>query len=420
MHQNSEMANLTKNFLNSIGILSSTILEGVKESLFVSFNWTADRLENLSDERILQFKDLPIFLQKASHDFQEAASNTSKGISTATKNTKDAFQVALDSIDIADSYVEKTVFENKVISSIIGSSHDNLLSFSKINLSLRLNHEDVSVERVLFEYKKSEMKKAILYIPGLFCDEKLWIKTSEEDTGLGDTLYNEGFYPLYIRYNQGSHISDNGKSLFRLLEDIYAADPEIQLNILSYSQGGLVLRSALHFAKEANATFVKKLLKIVMVSCPNGGSYIEKIGFWAGILMQASPIWYLKIIGFVGNLRSDAIKDLSHGIIREVDWKKNNQIARYTSVMYFGELDELDVYQVYSFAANKDNHIVLFFGDGIIEKQSLESLDEILFSKFPNKEERMLVIYGANHYEIMNSEELFGFVKKTYLQNEVQ
>ena len=126
--------------------------------------------------------------------------------------------------------------------------------------------------------------------------------------------------------------------------------------------------------------------------------------------MQASPFWFLKIAGFVGNLRSDAIKDLSHGVIRENDWKTGNQIARYNNPYYFGELDGLDVYQVYSFAFPKENRFGLFFGDGIIEKPSLEALDQIYFSKFDAKENRTLVIYEANHYKIMNLPELYSYL----------
>ncbi len=414
MEKNSELAFGTKEILNSIGFIVNSVLGGVKESLQVGLNWTADRFDNLSDEKILQFEDLPVLFQKASESLQNTAYLTTNGMNVAIEETTKAFNLAKESIDIADDYTTKALYENKVISSILGSSHDSLLSFSKIKLSLRINNEDVSVETCLENFRNSNLQKAILYIPGLFCDEKLWIKTSEDDGGLGDYYLNKGYYPFYIRYNQGAHISENGKLLEELIRKIYEQSPNIDLSIISYSQGGLVLRSALYYAKDKNETYVKKIKKIVLISSPNGGSYIEKIGFWAGIIMQASPFWYLKIAGIIGNLRSDAIKDLSHGVIREYDWKTGNQVSRYNNPYYFGELDDLDVYQVYSFAFQKENLFGLFFGDGIIEKPSLEALDQIYFSKFDAKENRTHVIYEANHYKIMNLPELYDYLDSIF------
>jgi hypothetical protein len=408
-----------QNFLTAISNITTNLLDGIGETAFVSLNWTADRFENLSDEKLLHIEDLPILFQKAAEALEVAATATQKGLKTASDSTANAFVVANESLDIADNFMTKTLFENKVISSILGSSHDNLLSFSTIKLSFRLNSEDVKFEEVQSHYKELNYKKAILFVPGLFCDEKLWIKSTDEEFAMGDYLFNSGYYPLYIRYNQGAHISENGKALFDLLEEIYQKEPNIQLSIISYSQGGLVLRSALNYAKDRKSEFFTKINKVLMISSPNGGSYIEKIGFWAGLMMQASPFWFLKILGFIGNLRSDAIKDLSHGIIREEDWKKGNQISRYTSLYYHGELDGLDAYQAYSFLAKPDNPLGLFFGDGIIEKPSIEALNSVYFDKFADYVKRTLVVYESNHFKIMNSEKLISFIDQIFEVNKI-
>lgn len=411
-HPNTDLTIFGKQILNVANNVTSNVLGGVKEILDKGMNWTADTLENLSDEKFLQIEDLPIYLHMAGVNLKKSAEVTIQGMNTALNSTGYAFDVARDSLDIAEDYMIETLYENKVISSILGSSHDDLISFSKIRMNFRYNNEDISPETAIDLYRKSGLSKIILYVPGLFCDEKLWIKMAEEDTGLSDYFFNLGYYPIYIRYNQGAHISVNGKDLHALLMKLYAVDPDLPLNIITYSQGGLVLRSALYYAKLELAPYLSKLKKVFIISSPNGGSYIEKIGFWAGMAMQASPFLLLKIIGFVGNLRSDAIKDLSHGIIREEDWRLGNQLFRYRTDHYFGELDEIDAYQAFSLASETDNLFQSFFGDGIIEKWSIESLTEKVFNKKTNPETRTLKLLGRNHFQILNAVELFQFIEK--------
>lgn len=411
-HPNEGITIFGKQVLNATNHITQNILGGVKEILDKSMTWTADTLENLSDEKFLQVDDLPVYLHVAGVNVKKASDITVAGMKIAMNSTETAFAVANKSLDIAEDYMIKTLYENKVISSILGSSHDDLISFSKIKMSFRYNQEDIDAQTVIDLYRESGLNKVILYVPGLFCDESLWVKVAEEDTGLGDHFLNQGYFPIYIRYNQGAHISVNGKDLEDLLEKLFELEPNLPLNIITYSQGGLVLRSTLYYAKLNSQEFLSKLQKVFIISSPNGGSYIEKIGFWAGMLMQASPFFILKIVGFVGNLRSDAIKDLSHGIIREEDWKLGSQIFRYRTKHYFGELDAIDAYQIYSLAGENDNLFQSFFGDGIIEKWSIESLTDKVFNKKENPETRTLKLLGRNHFQILNAPELIPFIEK--------
>ncbi|MBK8393960.1 MAG: alpha/beta hydrolase [Leptospiraceae bacterium] len=411
-HPNADITIFGKQILNATNHITSNLLGGVKDVLGNTLTWTADTLENLSDEKFLQIEDLPVYLHAAGTNIKKSNDITVKGMNIAIDSTEAAFAVANKSLDIAEDYMIKTLYENKVISSILGSSHDDLISFSKIKMSFRHNLEDIDAQTVIELFRESKLNKVILYVPGLFCDESLWVKVAEEDTGLGDYFLNEGYFPIYIRYNQGAHISVNGKDLEDLIEKLFELEPNLPLNIITYSQGGLVLRSALYYAKLNSQEFLSKLKKVFIISSPNGGSYIEKIGFWAGMLLQASPFFILKIVGFIGNLRSDAIKDLSHGIIREEDWKLGNQIFRYRTDHYFGELDSIDAYQIYSLAGETDNLFQSFFGDGIIEKWSIEALTDKVFNKKEKPETRTLKLLGRNHFQILNAPELIPFIEK--------
>src|SRR3954454_1007303 len=77
--------------------------------------------------------------------------------------------------------------------------------------------------------------------------------------GLGETEYawgrrnygerlteDLGYTPVFVRYNTGRHISENGASLAALLDDLVADWPvEVRrIAIVGHSMGGLVARSA--------------------------------------------------------------------------------------------------------------------------------------------------------------------------------
>ena len=55
-----------------------------------------------------------------------------------------------------------------------------------------------------------------------------------------------GVTPVFVRYNTGRHISDNGRDLAALVEQIVAAwpVPVEEVSLVGHSMGGLVSRSA--------------------------------------------------------------------------------------------------------------------------------------------------------------------------------
>ena len=189
-HPNTDITLFGKQILNVTGNVTTSILDGVKDILDKSMTWTAEKCETLSDEKFLQIDDLPVYLQVAGTNLKKSAEVTTQGLNVAIDSTENAFGVATHSLDIAEDYMIKTLYENKVISSILGSSHDDLISFSKIRMLFRHDHVDVNAETIIELYRESGLKKAILYVPGLFCDETLWMKLDDEDTGLGDYFLN--------------------------------------------------------------------------------------------------------------------------------------------------------------------------------------------------------------------------------------
>ena len=69
-----------------------------------------------------------------------------------------------------------------------------------------------------------------------------------------------GYTPVYLRYNSGLQVSDNGHDLTWLLDRLTAAWPEgvEDLLLVGHSTGGLVVRSACHYGSRAAAPWTER------------------------------------------------------------------------------------------------------------------------------------------------------------------
>ena len=87
----------------------------------------------------------------------------------------------------------------------------------------------------------------VVFLHGLMETERGWRLGGREPYGA--RLRREpGLTPVYVRYNSGRHISENGRSLADLLERVVAEWPvEVEeVALVGHSMGGLVARSACH------------------------------------------------------------------------------------------------------------------------------------------------------------------------------
>jgi len=399
---------------------TESLLNGVKTLVKGTLQGTGAGLDLLSNAFLFQ-EDWKNALKKAGIALQETSEQTTEAMEKAIHSTNNAFEKALFAVDTVGKQGNQMVFDNRVVSSIIGSSHDQKIQLTKIEMSFRDIGKDISVEEAAASFKNSGSKESVLFLPGLFTDETVWLekwipykKRKVRSLGIATELSKKNIHPHYIRYNHGMPIHENGKKLMKLLDAFFAECPEAKPHIVAYSLGSLVLRSCLYYAKEENKPWVGNFQKVVSISSPNRGSYLEKIGFWLGLLLEKSPDITLKIIGMIGNLRSDAIKDLSFGLIRREEKTFWAPVSRYFQEVYFGELDELDAYEAYSLVDTIENPIQNFLGDGIVEKQSLSYLSDKVYSKKPNPSLRTLEIEKANHFTILNSKKLFAWLDEIF------
>lgn len=399
----------TRSVVDFLGKATINTLTGVRDVLSGSLSAASSSLAQLTDKPLVRFTNFQEALQKAAEQLGTANHVTSFGLATAIQAVAEAFDRAGEGLQIADEVTHKSLFENVYIGSTTGTSFDALLK-TQIEASFRMNDQDVTAAQVASDFRNSDLSRPILLVPGLFCDDTMWNAGNQNYL---DYFRQKGCYPVLIRMHPGLAISDNGKKLFELLNAWFEQE-QTPLHILTYSNGGLILRSALYLATIEKSSWIQKIGKVVTVSPPDGGSYIEKIGFWLGAALRTIPSFGLQILGWIGHMRSDAMKDLSHGIIREEDRNTLHQISRYSANLYHGELDQIDAYLVYSLISDSNDPIRTWLGDGVCEKRSLEYLRDSVYLKKLNPDSRIHIIPGKSHFQILGSSEIKTILDAIY------
>src|SRR5581483_5847116 len=124
-----------------------------------------------------------------------------------------------------------------------------------LTMALRSGGRDVVLTRagIRQAYPHATSRVAV-FIHGLCETDDAWMLGGTRHVPYGFRLQAElGYTPVYLRYNTGLHISENGRQLARLLDRILAAWPvEVhELSLIGHSMGGLVARSACHYGAEA-------------------------------------------------------------------------------------------------------------------------------------------------------------------------
>lgn len=130
-----------------------------------------------------------------------------------------------------------------------------------------------------------------------------------------------GYTPIYVRYNTGLHVSDNGRRLAAVLEDLVTEWPaEVrEIALVGHSMGGLVARSACHYGELEDREWTERARHVFCLGTPHLGAPLEKaanVASWPlNRLPETRPFADLFF-----NRRSAGIKDLRFGSCIEEDW----------------------------------------------------------------------------------------------------
>eukprot|EP01034_Spumella_vulgaris_P045189 gene45189-56272_t len=167
--------------------------------------------------------------------------------------------------------------------------------------------------------------RVVVLAHGLCMNDLQWQRNGHDH---GAMLARErGYTALYLHYNTGRHISENGDAFAHKLETLLAQwpVPVEELVIVGHSMGGLVARSACHDGARAGHRWLAQLSKLVFLGSPHHGAPLERGGNWVHLLTGLTP--YTAPFTRLAKLRSAGITDLRHGSLLEGDWAGRDRFA---------------------------------------------------------------------------------------------
>ncbi|QJX45657.1 alpha/beta hydrolase [Hymenobacter taeanensis] len=213
-----------------------------------------------------------------------------------------------------------------------------------IQMSFRRHEADVPVADLrLTPGPTGRPQKTVVFLHGLMGDEIIWQAGSTTGPRYGPALQQDlGACCLYVRYNSGLHISENGQQLHQLLTELVRAFPAAvgELVLVGHSMGGLVIRSAGYYAEQEArsgsetataegpgleptqpASWLGHLRDVLLLGVPNDGSFLEQNSFFTSLILRKINLWPTRFVSGLIDQRSNGIKDLRHARLVEQDWQ---------------------------------------------------------------------------------------------------
>jgi pimeloyl-ACP methyl ester carboxylesterase len=196
-----------------------------------------------------------------------------------------------------------------------------------LELSVRHRGRDLPTDRLaLAEALPDATSKIVVFVHGLCETDAAWHQLplsgrTPDRRSYGSRLRDDlGYTPLYVRYNTGLHISDNGQRLSEMLEQLASAWPTHveEVALIGHSMGGLLSRSACHYAEASDHTWSQHARHVFCLGTPHLGAPLERAANVAGWALDRLP--ETRPFARLVNGRSVGIKDLRYGSCVEEDW----------------------------------------------------------------------------------------------------
>ena len=268
-----------------------------------------------------------------------------------------------------------------------------LLTENELALGMQFFHQNQAIDSQLSSNLKSPSTKIMLFIHGLCMSHHCWESGGENlSSKMAETL---GYTPVYLDYNTGRCIADNGLELAIQLEklvDIWPVNVS-NITIVGHSMGGLVARSASYYGEKNNCRWLHINKTLVSIGTPHAGAPLEKVASALENLMQLSPY----AIPFVRltKIRSQGIENLRYGEITTSD----KFVPLPIDVEYFALAATLNKQQ--KFTTEK------FIGDGLVTPDSAFGQGQDSSSTLLIPAENKRLIYELGHNEMLTDAGVF-------------
>ena len=249
-------------------------------------------------------------------------------------------------------------------------------------------------------------RKLLVLVHGLCMSDRQWTRAGHDH---GHALARDlGCTPLYLHYNSGRHVSDNGREFAEMLEQLLAhwPQPVDELLILGHSMGGLLARSACHHAEGHGHAWLQRLTKLVFLGTPHHGAPLERGGRRVDVLLGLSP--YVAPFARLGKSRSAGITDLRFGNLQDADWTgRDRHTQKHDDRRPMPLPRGVDSYLLAATLAEKPGLVhSTVIGDGLVPLASAlgEHRDPALALQVPKARRRIVTACG--HLDLLCHEQV--------------
>ncbi len=315
--------------------------------------------------------------------------------------------------------VQRSPAGRVLVSALNGAFGDSLLRRGNplaLPMAFRRGGRDLELtaEELARSYPNAKPRLAV-FVHGLCETDDAWIwipARPVRHVPYGHRMEIElGYSPLYLRYNTGRHISENGREFAQALERLIAAWPVRvdEVVLIGHSMGGLVARSACHYG--AGSGCVAKVRHVFTLGAPHRGAPLEQVTNAASAALARLP--ETRPLAMALNLRSSGIKDLRYGYLVDECWLDQDSDAylRDTS----REIPFLPTARHYFICATlsreSDAAVGRIIGDLLVLQPSAWA--------HPGRGKRLQFpiehyhhVGGANHFDLLNHPAIFGQIRR--------
>jgi len=307
---------------------------------------------------------------------------------------------------------EKREAISAVLNGVIGDYLEK--TANPLQIKMQFRHQGDALPLDQKSLKKAYPKingKILVLLHGSCMNDLQWTR---KDHNHGKALAADlNTTPLYLHYNSGLHISTNGQEFNDLLEILVTnwPVPVEEMVILGHSMGGLVTRSALHYAQQNQKVWPTHLKKIIFLGTPHHGAPMERAGNYVDVVLEAVP--YAKPFARLGKIRSAGVTDLRYGNLVDEDWQDKDRFKMQRDKRQNVPLPK-DV-ACYSIAAvvgketnSKTSHVR---GDNMVGVKSALGQHKKPSKSLMFKKQNTWIAYGNNHIDLLSNPEIYSKIK---------
>ena len=306
----------------------------------------------------------------------------------------------------ADSSPEREA----VIAAMCGVWGDHLAETRNplaIPMSFRMQGQALPLTRAALAERVAQPHSRLLVLVHGLCMNDLQWQRGGHDHGavLSQAL---GMTPVYLHYNTGLHVSQNGEAFAHALQNLVAQwpVPVEQIVLLGHSMGGLVARSACHCAEAEGLSWLQSLSALVCLGTPHHGAPLERGGQLIDSLLGKSP--YLAPFARLGKARSAGISDLRFGNVQTGDWADHLKHGQTVDTRLPTPLPKhVPTFLVAAVQAQTPAPVRnAWVGDGLVPQASAwgEHVRPEMTLAVPSQHKQL--VKGANHWDLLNHAEV--------------